>query len=197
MKRFAPATERNRDPIAAVLAEELPARGTLLEVASGSGEHAVYFAERFPELQWLPSDPDPEAVASIAAWAEEAQLANLRPPVQLDASAARWPVHAADAMLCVNMVHISPPEASEGLMAGAGRMLAADAPLLLYGPYIEPEVEITESNLAFDASLKSRDPRWGLRDSGWIDALAAANGLERSRRVAMPANNIMLVYRRT
>ena len=196
MKRYAPATERNRDAIAAVLAEELPEKGAVLEVASGSGEHAVYFAQRFPMLAWLPSDPDPEAVSSIAAWREEAQPENLHLPVQIDASAEQWPVDAADALLCVNMVHISPPEATEGLMAGAGRVLPVGAPLLLYGPYLEPGVETAPSNLAFDANLKARDPRWGLRSTEWIDGLAAANGLRRSRRVAMPANNIMLIYRR-
>jgi len=196
LKRYAPATERNRDAIAAVLAEELPEKGAVLEVASGSGEHAVYFAQRFPMLAWLPSDPDPEAVSSIAAWREEAQPENLHLPVQIDASAEQWPVDAADALLCVNMVHISPPEATEGLMAGAGRVLPVGAPLLLYGPYLEPGVETAPSNLAFDANLKARDPRWGLRSTEWIDGLAAANGLRRSRRVAMPANNIMLIYRR-
>ncbi|WP_340586687.1 DUF938 domain-containing protein [Erythrobacter alti] len=197
MKRYAPATERNRDPIAAVLAEELPDEGIVLEVASGSGEHAVYFARRFPSLRWQPSDPDSEAVASIAAWASEAELANLEPPLRLDASAGRWPVESADALLCVNMIHISPPEASEGLMTGGGHILKDGGPLLLYGPYKEPDVDTAPSNLAFDESLKARDPRWGLRDTEWIDALAAKNGLARTRRVAMPANNIMLVYRRT
>ncbi|KLI63218.1 DUF938 domain-containing protein [Aurantiacibacter marinus] len=195
MKRFAPATERNRDAIAAVLADELPALGKVLEVASGSGEHAVHFAGRFPALEWQPSDPDPEAVASIAAWRAEAGLANLRKPFMLDAAAANWPVMGADALLCVNMVHISPPAASEGLFAGAGRILPVGAPLLLYGPYLEEGVETAASNLTFDASLKARDPRWGLRDTAWVDKLATTNFFDRVRRVAMPANNIMLIYR--
>lgn len=169
----------------------------MLEIASGSGEHAVYFAGLFPTLDWQPSDPDPEAVASITAWRDEAALANLREPIMLDVAAANWQVSGADAMLCVNMVHISPIDASEGLFAGAGRILPAGAPLLLYGPYLEEGVDTAASNLSFDASLKARDPRWGLRDTGWIDGLAAAASFARMRRVAMPANNIMLIYRRT
>ena len=196
MKRFAPATERNRDAIAAVLTDELPDQGNVLEIASGSGEHAVCFAARFPALQWQPSDPDAEAIASIAAWREEAALSNLRAPIMLDAATQTWPVVAADALLSVNMVHISLPAATEGVFAGAGRILSPDAPLLLYGPYLEEGVETAASNWSFDASLKARNPQWGLRDTAWTDQLAEANGFVRSRRVVMPANNIMLVYRR-
>ncbi len=195
-KGHAPATLRNRDPIAAVLAEELPQSGLLLEVAAGTGEHAAFFAPRFPQLIWQPSDPDADALASIEAWRRDADAANLRAPLHLDAAASDWPIHAADAILCINMIHISPPQASIGLMAGAGRLLSAGAPLILYGPFLEPDVETAASNLAFDASLKSRDGRWGLRDIGWVDDLAAAAGLSRNRRVAMPANNLVLVYRR-
>ncbi len=196
MKRFAPATERNREAIAAVLADELPGRGRVLEVASGTGEHAVYFAGRFPALEWQPSDPDAEAIASIAAWRDDAGLANLQAPVLLDAAATRWPLDAADAVLCVNMVHISPTKATEGLFAGAKRVLPSGAPILLYGPYLEEGVETALSNVSFDASLKARDPRWGLRDTGWVDAIASNNGFGRARRAQMPANNIMLIYRR-
>lgn len=194
-KREAPATQRNREPIAAVLAEELPGRGLVLEVASGTGEHAVFFARTFPQVEWQPSDPDPEALASIAAYAQEAGLPNLRPALRLDAAAAEWPVMRADAVVCINMVHISPWEASEGLFAGAQRLLADGAPLVLYGPFLEAEVQTAPSNLAFDESLKARDPRWGLREVAEIDALAARCGFARTRRVAMPANNLMLVYR--
>lgn len=123
MKRFAPATERNREPLLAVLKQELPEAGLLLEIAAGSGEHAVFFASHFPQLQWQPSDPDAEALASIAAWRDEEGSANLLPPIQLDATETDWPMDLADAILCVNMVHISPWEASEGLFAAAGRML--------------------------------------------------------------------------
>lgn len=196
MKRHAPATQRNRDPIAAILAEELPERGIVLEVASGSGEHAVFFAGLFPGLAWQPTDPDRDALASIAAWREEAGLANLAAPLLLDASSSDWPVDAVDAMLCVNMIHISPWDATEGLFAGAGRLLPTGAPLVIYGPFLEAGVDAAPSNLAFDAGLRSRDPAWGLRDLAQVDALAAREGLSRTRRVAMPANNLALVYRR-
>ena len=195
-KRHAPATARNRDAIAAVLADELPTTGCVLEVASGTGEHAVYFAGQFPALDWQPTDPDPAALTSIASWRGEVDLPNLRAPVQLDASAPDWPVTAADAILCINMVHISPWAATQGLAAGASRLLPPGAPLILYGPYLEPEVETADSNRAFDASLKSRNPAWGLRDREAVTALAAAHGLSFLRRIAMPANNIMLVYRK-
>lgn len=193
-RRHAPATARNREPIAAVLAETLPAEGLVLEVASGSGEHCAWFADRFPKLEWQPSDPDDEARASIAAWCED--LPNVLPPLELDAAAAEWPIGAVDAVLCVNMVHISPWEATLGLMAGAGRLLAPGAPLVLYGPYRQQGVPTAESNEAFDASLRARDPRWGLRQVEDVSAAAAARGLVLQRIVPMPANNLSLVFRR-
>lgn len=195
-KRHAPATERNRDAIAAVLADWLPPSGTVLEVASGSGEHVVHFAAAFPRLQWRPSDPDPQALDSIAAWRAEAGLANIAPPLELDASAAVWPLARADALLCVNMVHISPWSATLGLFAGAARLLAAGAPLILYGPYLEAGVATAESNAAFDASLRSRNPEWGLRDRDAVVAAAADAGFAFAERRAMPANNLMLLFRR-
>ena len=190
-----PATERNREPILAVLEQELPESGLLLEIAAGSGEHAVFFARRFQGLQWQPTDPQAEALESIAAWRKEEGSDNMLPPLELDASAAEWPVDSADAMLCVNMTHISPPAATEGLFAAAGRLLPSGGPLVIYGPFVEADVETAASNLDFDASLKSRDPLWGLRDIAWLDELAAANGLSRTARHAMPANNLTLVYR--
>lgn len=195
-KRHAPATVRNRDAIAAVLADWLPPAGLVLEVASGSGEHAVHFATSFPGLQWQPSDPDPTALTSIAAWRAEAGLANIAPPLLLDAAAPEWPVNAADALLCVNIVHISPWAATLGLLAGAARILPACAPLILYGPYIESDVETAPSNLAFDRSLKERDPDWGLRDLDAVKAAAAEAGLAFAERRAMPANNLMLLFHR-
>lgn len=195
-KRHAPATQRNRDAILAVLREELPASGVVLEVASGSGEHAVHFAAAMPQLDWQPSDPDPAALASIDAWATEARAANLRPALGLDAAATDWPPPHANAILCCNMVHIAPWSAAEGLFAGAGRLLPSGAPLILYGPFIEADVPTADSNLAFDASLRDRDPAWGLRAVAALDALATAAGLHRIRRTAMPANNLMLVWRR-
>ncbi|MDP4605489.1 MAG: class I SAM-dependent methyltransferase [Erythrobacter sp.] len=196
-KQHAPATLRNREPIAVVLTRELPESGTVLEIAAGTGEHAVFFAASFPSLAWQPSDPSTEALASIAAYRADYAEGNLAAPVLLDAAEpAGWPVAQADAMVCINMVHISPWAATEGLFAGADRLLGASGgPLILYGPYIERGVETAPSNLDFDASLKARDPRWGLRHAEELDSLAATHGLARSARHALPANNIMLVYR--
>ena len=196
-KRHAPATLRNREAITSVLADWLPPSGTVLEVASGSGEHIVHFAAAFPHLDWQPSDPDPAGLASIAAWRTEVGLANVAPPLTLDASASDWPVTRADAILCINMVHISPWEATLGLVAGAARLLAPGAPLILYGPYIEAEVPTAESNLDFDANLRARDPAWGLRDTGTVKAAAANAGLAFTERRAMAANNLMLLFRCT
>lgn len=196
MKRHAPAAGRNREPIAAVLTEELPAAGLVLEVASGTGEHAVHFARTFPHLSWQPSDPDPAARDSIVTWREDEGLANLMPPLDLNAADPAWPIERADAVLCINMAHISPLAATEGLVAGVARLLAPGAPLILYGPWLEADVETAPSNLAFDADLKARCPEWGLRQVEWLDALAGAAGFRRTRRTAMPANNLTLVYRK-
>lgn len=196
MKRHAPAAGRNREPIAAVLTEELPATGVALEIASGTGEHAMHFARTYPHLTWQPSDLDPAARASITAWKEDSGLPNLLQPVALDASLPEWPVQQADAIVCINMVHISPIASAEGLVAGAGRLLPAGAPLILYGPWLEDEVETAPSNLEFDRSLKERNPQWGLRRLEWFDELGAQHGLHRTRRVEMPANNLTLIYRR-
>lgn len=195
-RRHAPATLRNRDAIAAVLRDELPDAGLVLEVASGSGEHVVHFAVTFPALDWQPSDPDPAALASIAALRGEANLPNLRTPRLINAADADWPIDAADAILCINMVHISPWAATLGLLARGAQLLAPGAPLILYGPYVEDDVPTAPSNLAFDRSLKDRNPQWGLRTLNDVDRVAADVGLARTRRVAMPANNLMLVYRR-
>jgi len=195
MKRSAPATERNREPIAVVLRETLPERGTLLEIASGTGEHAVHFAGLFPQLLWQPTDPDPQALASIRAWRDEAGLENLLEPLRLDAAAETWPVASADAILCVNMVHISPWAATVGLMLGAGRLLGPGAPLLLYGPYRRATVPTAPSNEAFDESLRARDPEWGLRDLQAVEAEAAGRGLRLERVFEMPANNLTILFR--
>ena len=196
-KQHAPATLRNREPIAAVLAQELPAAGTVLEVAAGTGEHAVHFAAAFPALHWQPTDPSAEALASIAAYREDYPGTNLSAPLMLDASAPdSWPVQAADAIVCINMVHISPWEATLGLFRGAAQVLGSTGgPLILYGPYLEQGVETAPSNRDFDASLKARDPRWGLRAAEDLDRLAAQHGMARSARYAMPANNLILVFR--
>ncbi|MEI9849698.1 MAG: DUF938 domain-containing protein [Sphingomonas sp.] len=194
MRRHAPATTRNREPIAAVLAEMLPREGLVLEVASGTGEHCAAFAGLFPALAWQPSDPDAESRESIAAWC--AGLANVLPPLALDAAAVEWPAGRADALLCVNMVHISPWAATLGLMAGAGRLLAPGAPLILYGPYRRRGVATAPSNEQFELWLKGLSPEFGLRHVEDVSDVAEANGLALERLVEMPANNLMLAYRR-
>jgi SAM-dependent methyltransferase len=193
-----PSTARNRDPILSVLKPRLPARGLVLEVASGAGEHAAYFAAALPGLEWRPTDPDPDARASIAAWRAHAALPNLLAPLALDASKPEtWPVDRACAVVNINMIHISPWAAAEGLMAGAGRVLAPGGILFIYGPFFEAGVETAPSNLAFDESLKARNPAWGVRRLEDVRALAAARGLELEERIAMPANNLSLIFRRS
>jgi SAM-dependent methyltransferase len=193
MKQHAPAALRNREPIREVLARVLPATGTVLEIASGSGEHAVAFATAFPALTWQPSDPDPTARASIAAHRAEAGLSNLAAPLELDVMAP-WPIARADAIVCINMIHISPWEASLALFEHAGRLLAPDALLYLYGPYRFDGAFTAPSNADFDRSLRSRDPRWGVRDLR--DVVAAAAAFTLAEMVAMPANNHSLIFRR-
>jgi len=195
-RRSAPAALRNCDPIAEVLREWLPDAGLVLEVASGTGQHSVYFAEAFPRLEWQPSDMNGDALASIAAWREESELPNVRSPIVIDASKpAEWPVEAADVVLNINMAHISPWAAALGLIAGAARLLPPEGPLILYGPWIKDDIETAPSNLAFDADLKSRDPDWGLRRVEDFAAAAAARGFELVETRAMPANNLMLLFR--
>ena len=195
-KRHAPATARNRDAILAVLQNALPTSGLVLEIASGTGEHIVDFAGHFPALTWQPSDYDRLGLASIAAWSAEAGHPNLRQPVQLDASADDWPIDQADAILCINMVHISPWAATQGLMAGAGRIVPPGGLLYLYGPYLRDGVDTAPSNLAFDANLKAQNPDWGLRDLGAVADLAANHGLHLEQVIDMPANNLSLIFRR-
>ena len=197
----APAALRNRAAIGAVLAAELPESGVVLEVASGSGEHAVFFAERFPQLEWQPSDMQREALASIIAYWEDYEGSNLRFPAVLDATnPGEWELSRADAAVCINMVHISPLAATEGLFAGCGKLLAGPrnpaAPLILYGPYFEQGVEPAPSNVEFDRSLRARDPSWGIRNVEELDRLASCEGFTRTARHEMPANNLVLVYRR-
>ena len=194
VKKHAPATLRNREAIAAVLMEELPLTGLVLEIASGSGEHVAHFARELCGHAWQPSDPDADAVASIDAWC--AGIGNVRAALSIDAAAPHWPVDRADAILCINMIHIAPWEATLGLMAGAARLLAVGTPLILYGPYRQAGVETASSNEAFDRSLRERDPRWGLRRVEAVSEAAAAQGFALSRLVEMPANNLSLVYRK-
>lgn len=197
MKQNAPAAERNAEPIEAVLGEVLPAAGLVLEVASGTGQHAARFARAFQELQWQPSDPDSAALASIGAWREDAGLPNLRAPIRLDAELWPWPLDHADAILCINMVHISPWAATLGLLHGAAALLPTDGPLILYGPYKRAEAVTAPSNQAFDLSLKSRNRERGLRDLEDVTKGAEEAGLHFERLFEMPANNLTLVYRRS
>lgn len=193
-RRFAPAATRNRDPILAVLRPLLPAAGTVLELASGTGEHIVHFTRALPHLTWQPSDPSPDARASIAAWIAAEALANVRPPLDLDASAPVWPLGTVDAILCINMIHISPWAATEGLMRGAGAHLVPGGLLYLYGPYRRADVPTAPSNEAFDADLRSRDPRWGLRDLETVREIAAAHGLRFETIAEMPVNNLSVIF---
>jgi hypothetical protein len=195
-RRSAPAALRNREPIADVLREWLPESGLVLEIASGTGEHVAHFARRFPTLDWQPSDVHPDALASIGAVVREESLPHVRTPVVLDAASSAWPVHQADAVLSINMVHISPWESALGLLAGAARLLSRGAPLIMYGPWLEEGGEPVPSNLAFDEDLRRRDPRWGLRFVGDFAAAAEQRGLRLEQRRAMPANNLMLLLRR-
>jgi SAM-dependent methyltransferase len=191
---FAPAAGRNRQPILDVLKRHLPARGLVVEVASGTGEHVVHFAQAFPDLTFQPSDLDPAHRASIDAWRAALGLANVRPAIGLDATAAIWPVDAADALVCINMIHIAPWTAAEGLMRGAGRVLGPGGLLYLYGPYKRGGQHTAPSNAAFDASLRVQSPAWGVRDLEAVAALAAAHGLGEPVIVEMPANNLSLVF---
>ena len=194
-RRSAPAALRNREPIAEVLAGWLPERGLVLEIASGTGEHAVFFAERFPNLEWQPSDVHPGALESTSAWRTQAHLPNLREPVPLDSSSDDWPVEEADAILSINMVHISPWVAALGLLDGAARLLPPGAPLILYGPWLSDRIETAAGNLLFDSDLRSRDSEWGLRKVEDFESEAAARGLRLIEQKSMPANNLMLLFR--
>ena len=193
-RRHAPATLRNRDAIAAVLAAWLPATGTVLEVASGSGEHIVHFAATFAALDWQPSDPDPAGLVSIAAWCADAGLANIAPPLAIDASAEFWPIDRADAILCINMVHISEWAATVGLFDGSAKLLQKGAPLMLYGPYFRKDHPTAPSNLAFDESLRARNTEWGVRWLEDVTELAETKGFVRKEVRKMPANNLILLY---
>jgi SAM-dependent methyltransferase len=195
-RRYAPSVARNKDAIAGVLARYLPSSGLVLEIASGSGEHAVHFASTFPALVFQPTDPSEEARASIAAWRQEAALPNMRAPLALDVTAAPWPINYADAVTCINMIHIAPWEATLGLVAGAARVIPPGGLLFLYGPYKRAGQHTAPSNADFDASLRERDARWGVRDLETVAAEATAMGFAAPMIEAMPANNLSLIFRR-
>jgi SAM-dependent methyltransferase len=194
--RSALAAARNREPILQVLRDCLPRPARVLEIASGTGEHAVWFSGALPELTWQPTDRDPEALRSIAAWRDSTSPPNLLPPLPLDAAADTWPVAQADAVIAINMIHIAPWIATQGLIAGAARVLTSGGLLYLYGPFREGGVHTGAGNAAFDADLRARDPSWGIRDLDEIAALACRHGFMAPERIAMPANNLSVVFRR-
>ncbi|AZG15849.1 DUF938 domain-containing protein [Cupriavidus pauculus] len=195
-RRMAPATERNREPILAVLRDVLPPRGTVLEIASGTGQHAVHFATALPGLTWQPSDPDATHRESIAAWTAHAQAANVLPPLALDVRQEPWGIDRVDAIVCINMIHIAPWAAAEALFAGAGMRLGAGGILYLYGPYRRDGAHTAPSNEAFDRQLRAADAAWGVRDMADVMALGAAQGLVCDAPLPMPANNFSLVFRK-
>ncbi len=193
-RQHAPAAARNRDPILEVLRRLAPASGTVLEVASGSGEHAAHFAAALPGVVFQPTDPDAARRASIDAWC--AGIANVRPALALDATTGAWPAGPFDLLLCCNMIHIAPWTAAEGLVAGAGRVLSPCGILLLYGPFRRQGVPTAPGNEAFDADLRARNRAWGLRDLEAVDALTRAAGFSGAEITEMPANNLCVAWRR-
>ena len=195
-RRYAPATLRNRDFILDILREVLSVRGEILEIASGSGEHVVHFAKSLPNLDFRPSDPDPDSLQSIAAWVKATRVTNVRAPIILDASQSPWPIASADGIICINMVHISPWDASLGLIKGAAAILPPGAPFYLYGPYKRQGFETVPSNQAFDRSLGNHNPAWGLRDLEAVAAMAQSVGFSIPIITEMPANNLSVVFRR-
>ncbi len=195
-RQHAPATARNRDFILDVLRDVLPPKGVILEIASGSGEHVVHFARNFPALVFQPSDPDPDALLSIAAWVNATGVTNVRAPLALDASQSFWPIASADVIVCINMVHISPWNATLGLLRGAATILPPASPFYLYGPYKREGFATAPSNQAFDRSLRDRNPTWGLRDLEVVEAMAQSVGFSAPVITEMPANNLSVVFRR-
>jgi SAM-dependent methyltransferase len=195
-KETAPSAERNKGPILEVISRVLPARGKVLEIGSGTGQHVAHFAKALPALTFQPSEMDVARHASIAAWIREAALVNVLPPIAFDLAKLPWPVDRADAILCINVIHISPWEATLALMKGAGEMLPPGGVLVTYGPYRRDGRHTAPSNEAFDADLKARNPSWGVRDMEEVTDAAAAQGLRLEESVAMPANNFSMIFRR-
>jgi SAM-dependent methyltransferase len=195
-KGFAPAAERNRQPILDVLRRVLPPAGLVLEIASGTGQHAIFFAEHLPKLQWQPTDASSEALQSMGTWVDETNRDNLLTPLELDVRASPWPLVNADALVCINMIHISPWEATEALFHGASELLASGSPMITYGPYRLRGEHTAPSNAAFDQSLRSRNARWGVRDIDELLELGGRTGFTLEERVGMPANNMTLVWTR-
>ncbi len=194
MKQQWPAPERNKAPILEVLARVFPLQGRVLEIASGSGQHAVHFARALPDLRWQPSDVEDDNLASVAAWVQEARLGNLQPPLRIDVLTIDWNIEPVDAVFCANMIHIAPWPCAEGLLAGVGRYLRAGGCFVLYGPFRLGDAHTSPSNEAFDQGLRRQDPAWGVRDLETVVALAEEHGLAFVERVAMPANNQSIIF---
>ena len=194
-KRVAPAAERNKEAILEALREALPARGVVLEIASGSGQHAAFFARHLPDIVWQPSDADAAALESIAAHREESGLANLRAPIAVDATATSWGIERADAMVSINMIHIAPWAACLGLFDGGARILPTGGPLVLYGPFAIDGDFIAPSNVEFDRRLRGENAAWGVRELRDVERAAEERGFRLERVVARPANNQVVVFR--
>jgi SAM-dependent methyltransferase len=193
---FAAAAGRNRDPILAVLERELPRSGLVLEIASGTGQHVAHFARSLPQLSWQPSDPDAEFRRSISLWIDFEHLANVKEPLDLDVREQPWPIASADAIVCINMLHVAPWAAAQALFEGARQVLSQQNLLFLYGPYRRGGGHTAASNAKFDAELRARDAEWGLRDVEALADLADHNGFTLADTLAMPANNLSLVFRK-
>lgn len=196
-RETAPSAERNKQPILEVLARVLPPRGLVLEIGSGTGQHVAHFARALPALTFQPSEMDVARHASIEAWVAAADLHNVRPPLAIDVTKRPWPVSAADAVVCINVIHIAPWEATLALMAGASAILPAAGVLVTYGPYLRGGAHTSQSNEAFDASLRARNPSWGVRDIDAVAEVARNEGLVLEETVPMPAHNFTLVWRRS
>lgn len=195
-RQFAPATERNREFILPILQRVLPSSGTVLEIGSGTGEHTAFLATKLTSLNWQPSEMDPAALASIRAWRAHVGAPNIAEPVLLDVNAAQWSIQRADAMVCINVIHYSPWSSTQALFAGAARLLPTDGVVYCYGAYKRGGEHTAPSNEAFDAWLRNRDPRFGVRDLEAVEEVAAAQGLRLEEVIAMPSNNFSLVFRR-
>jgi SAM-dependent methyltransferase len=197
------AAERNRGPILDLLRQRLPGQGAALEIASGTGQHAAHFAAALPGWSWQPTDLEPDLFGAISGWAAQAGAVNVREPLRLDVLQPRWPAEGQafeaaqfDLVFCANMLHIAPWPCCAGLMQGAARHLAPDGCLVTYGPYLEDSVPTAPGNLEFDASLRARNPAWGIRRLEDVASVAAQAGLTLAERHAMPANNLLLVWSR-
>ena len=191
-----PSAERNKGPIAEILMRYLPAQGEVLEVSSGTGQHVLHFAQAMPHIRWQPTERDADARKSIASWLSQTPAPNVSAPLPLDVHDAIWPAHDVAAVVCINMIHIAPPSATVALLRGAGNVIAPGGILFLYGPYRRQGRHTSPSNEAFDAQLKARNPEWGVRNLEDVVQLAGSVGFELEQTHDMPANNLVVVFRK-